>query len=243
MNYSHSFPNYICAQVTRRFYDPAGNEEWHLADIILARLTYFEQKEDYKLITVNNNVVTDKAYTSVGGAISQGEFGSMMREIFDPKSNTEFSWERWATLRGHDTYVFAYRVPLASSQYTIHYQGRVSDKGQTLLVGYHGSVFIDRRTTAVTRITLEADDIPAGFPVHRAKELLDYDFVKISDQEFLLPLTAEFRSFVDTTATKNNVEFRNYRKFSADTSVNFDDPEAQPLLNEDKTKGQAAPKQ
>jgi hypothetical protein len=39
------------------------------------------------------------------------------------------------------------------------------------------------------------------------------------------------------------VEFRNYRKFSADTSVNFDDPEAQPLLNEDKTKGQAAPKQ
>ena len=39
MNYSHSLPNYICAQVTRRFYDPAGNEGWHLADIILARLT------------------------------------------------------------------------------------------------------------------------------------------------------------------------------------------------------------
>jgi len=79
--------------------------------------------------------------------------------------------------------------------------------------------------------------------VNQAKELLDYDFVKISDQEFLLPLTAEFRSFVDKTATKNNVEFRNYRKFSADTSVNFDDPELQPLLNEDKTKEQAPPKQ
>jgi hypothetical protein len=118
---------------------------------------------------VNNNVVTDKAYTSVGGAISQGEFGSMMREIFDPKSSTEFSWERWATLREHDTYVFAYRVPLASSQYTIHYQGRVSDKGQTLLVGYHGRVVIDKRTTAVTRITLEADDIPPAFPCTEPK--------------------------------------------------------------------------
>ena len=70
---------------------------------------------------MNNNIVTDKAYTSVGGAISQGEFGSMMREIFDPKSSTEFSWERWATLREHDTYVFAYRVPppLHNTQFTI----------------------------------------------------------------------------------------------------------------------------
>jgi len=51
MNHSHSWPNYICAQVTRRFYDPTGNEEWRPADIIMARLTYFEQEEDYKLIT------------------------------------------------------------------------------------------------------------------------------------------------------------------------------------------------
>ena len=58
--------------------------------------------------------------------------------------------------------------------------------------------------------------------MHRAKELLDYDFVKISDQEFLLTLTAEFRSLVDQTATKNSVEFRNYRKFSAEASITFE---------------------
>lgn len=239
LNYTKSLPDYICAQVTRRFYSPAGRESWRASDVILARLTYFEQKEDYKLVTVNNTVATDKAYTSVGGAISQGEFGSMLREIFEPQSNTSFDWERWATLRGRLSYVFSYRVPLEYSQYTIHHQTSATDKGQTIVVGYHGSVFIDKATSTVVRISLEADNIPAGFPVHQAGEVLDYDFVKIGDREALLPLTADFRSHVDNIATKNNVEFRNYRKFSADASIKFDETDVPPPLNEQKTKEQA----
>ncbi len=60
------------------------------------------------------------------------------------------------------------------------------------MVGYHGSVFIDKRTTAVTRITLEAEDIPPDFPVHRAKELLDYDFVALRKNSTGSPIHAAF---------------------------------------------------
>src|SRR5579863_5144600 len=243
LKYSQNLPDYICSQVTRRFIDPAGREAWHTSDVILARLTYFEQKEDYKLVSVNNNVTVDKAYTSVGGAISQGEFGSMLREIFDPRSNTDFNWFKWGTLRGRLSYVFAYSVLLANSQFTIHYQGTAADKGQTIAVGYHGLIYVDKKTGQVLRIALDADNIPPGFPVHQSSEVLDYDFVNISGQEFLLPLTADFRSHVDQIATKNIVEFRNYRKFSADTKFIVDDTDAPPPLNDEKTKEQGPPKQ
>jgi hypothetical protein len=241
LTYTDSLPDYICSQVTRRFVDPAGGEAWQATDVLLARLTYFQKKEDYKLVTVNNTVTTDKPYTSVGGAISQGEFGTMMRGLFDPQSNAEFRWERWATVHGRASYVFSYTVPLAHSQYTIHHQGSATDKGQTITAGYHGSVFIDLATSRVLRISLEADNIPADFPVHQAGEVLNYDFVKIGDSESLLPSTAEFHSLVDHAATKNVVEFHNYRKFSADAKFIVEDTDAPPP-NDDKGNEQA-PKQ
>jgi hypothetical protein len=240
MTYTNSLPDYICSQVTRRFVDPTGGEAWHATDVILARLTYFEKKEDYKLVTVNNTVTTDKGYTSVGGAISQGEFGSMMRELFDSESNAEFRWENWATLHGRPSYGFSYTVPLAHSQYTIHYQGKANDQGQTIVAGYHGSIFIDQVTSHILRIALEADNIPDDFPVRRSSVVLTYGFAKIGDSEFLLPSTAEFRSLADHTATKNLVEFRNYRKFSTDARI-IDDTDV-PSSNDDQTQEQA-PKQ
>jgi hypothetical protein len=231
MTYTESLPDYICSQLTRRFIDPTGHESWHATDVILARLTYFEHKEDYKLITVNNSVTTDKEYTSVGGAISQGEFGSMMRGLFDPRSNAEFRWHGWTTLRGHVSYVFSYVVPQEHSQFTIDYHGTASDKGWTITAGYHGSIVIDKVTNRVLRISLDADNIPPDFPVHQSSEVLDYDFVQISDHEFLLPVAAEFRSVAHHTSARNLVEFRNYRKFSTDTKFSFDDADAPPAAD------------
>jgi hypothetical protein len=229
MNYTRTLPDFICLQQTRRYVDPTGSDSWRATDVITARLTYFEQKEDYKLVTVNNHLTTDTPYTAVGGAISTGEFGSMMREIFAPASNTRFEWDRWGKLRGRIAHVYSYRVPLADSKYSIHYQSDAKDPGETIVVGYHGSIFVDRDTDTIVRITIDADDIPASFPVQQAKETLDYDFTKIGDQDFLLPLRADLRMRSAQLMTKNVLEFRLYRKFSADTSIKFDGADLPPL--------------
>jgi len=231
LTYVESLPDYICSQVTRRFVDPTGHESWHPTDVILARLTYFEKKEDYKLVTVNNTVATDRPYTSVGGAISQGEFGSMMRGLFDPRSDAEFRWQGWTTLRGHVSYVFSYVVPLEHSQFTIDWRGTSRDQGRIITAGYHGSIVVDKATSQVLRISLEADNIPRDFPVRRSSEVLDYDLIKIGDRESLLPVAAEFRSLAGHRSARNLVEFRNYRKFSADANISFEDadtPQADP---------------
>ena len=223
MNYIESLPDYMCSQLTRRYIDPTGHEAWRPRDVILARLTYFEKHEDYKLISINDTAVSGRAYNSLGGAISRGEFGSMLRGVFDPHTNTRFRWESWTTHRGHLSYVFSYTVPLEHSQYTIQYQGTRTDKGITIHAGYHGSITADKATSRVLRITLEADGLPKNFPVRHASQVLDYDFVKIGDAEYLLPLTSEFRSFARHRSSRNLVEFRNYRKFSADAKISFED--------------------
>lgn len=229
LNYTKTLPDFICTQVARRYYDPSGLEFWQKQDTLTVRLSYFEQKENYKLVMVNNQV-TDLPYESVGGATSTGEFGSMLREIFEPSSNTMFQWERWATLRGRRAHVFSYRVSQANSHWRLSYERR-----DEIIAGYYGLVYVDKATGMVLRITLTADQIPPAFPIHEASTLLDYDFTKISGQEYLLPLRAVVRMRQAKALTKNEVEFRLYRKFAADAVITFDTPDPLP---EDQTKEQ-----
>ena len=67
--------------------------------------------------------------------------------------------------------------------------------------------------------------------------MLDYDFTKIGDSEFFLPLVASIRMHAGREWSKNEKEFRLYRKFSADAVIKFDDKEMPPLPD-DKTKEQ-----
>src|ERR1700691_4558047 len=165
-----------------------------------------------------------------------GDCGTGMRDFFQPRSHASFAWDRWTTLRGRRTHVFSYRIPLEFSQYIIE-SGVSKDDVQRITVGYHGSVFVDKEYTTIVRITQEADNIPPTFPVQEAKETLDYDFTKIGDSVFFLPLMATVRMHAGRIWDKNEKEFRLYRKFSADAVIKFDDKEMPPLPD-DKTKEQ-----
>src|SRR5262245_16908198 len=140
MNYVKRLPDFICSQVTRRYVDPSGRESWIPQDTILERLSYFEQHEDYKVVMINNRPI-DIPHERLGGAAtSSGEFGSIMKEIFNPSTRTDFNWERWATLLGRRTYVFNYHVPQGHSTYRItHYvSAGCSDGAQSIVPSYPG---------------------------------------------------------------------------------------------------------
>ncbi len=143
------------------------------------------------------------------------------------------SGDHWATLRGRRNYVFFFRVLQEFSRYSI----KDEPSGRTIVPGYHGLVYADRDTGMVMRITLECDNIPASFPVQQAGEVLDYDFQKIADREFVLPLKADMRTRAGRIMAWNEIEFRLYRKFGTDTSITFDTPDPMPPpISEDKLK-------
>jgi hypothetical protein len=232
LDYSKSLPNFICTQVTRRYVDPSGLEFWQQQDVITAKLSFFEQKEDYKVVLINNRYV-DTNMDRLGGATSTGEFGSMMKEVFEPESRAEFGWERWATLRGRRAHVFAYRVPQETSKWSIVYEKTASTRP-----GYRGLIYVDRETLAVMRITLEAETLPLSFPVQSAQTILDYDFQKIAAGEFVLPLKAVMRMRAGKFLVKNEVEFRMYNRFGAEATITFTpDPLSEDQLKEQPSTG------
>ena len=232
LNYTKTLPDFICMQVTRRFYDPLGNGDYRHYDTVMTKVSYFEQHEKYELLSVNDKFMT-QSYESLGGTISSGEFGSMMKEIFEPRTDAEFHWLRWATLRGHRAHVYTYVVDQPHSQWSI--EDRSSH--DRLSPGYSGLIYVDRDTRTVMRVTLKADDIPPSFPIQEADDRLDYDTAEISGRQFILPMMAQVHLRAGKINQRNDIEFHNYRKFSADTNLKFDDVTPDPIP-ESKTKEQ-----
>jgi hypothetical protein len=199
-----------------------------LADVLTARLSYFNQKEDYKLVSQNGRAVKGVSYASVEGVSSSGDFGTLMNAIFDPASHASFAWKRWAMLHGRRMHVFSYRVPLEFSKYTIEFGSEQEHDLQSIRVGSRGSVFVDKELNTIVRIEQEALGIQPSFPIQQSEATLEYGFAKIGGSEFFLPLVATLRMRSGGVWTKNVKEFRLYRRFTADAVIKFDEQEQPP---------------
>jgi hypothetical protein len=243
-DYVKTLPDFLCMQVTRRsidsHYQPGSDGFWTPRDRILEKLTFFDHKENYDLIQHNENAVIGKSWEALGGSISRGEWATLLSEIFDPKTHTEFNWMRWGNIRGHLTHVYQYRVAQKYSHETIAYENQ-----KEITAGFHGLIYVERGINVPLRITV-VPDIPPDFPVQDVNQIVDYDTQKIGDESYLLPLRSEVKMRDGHFASKNEIEWRQYHKYSAGTSITFDTSDVQPL-SDDKTQeqpaGGAAPKQ
>ncbi len=226
INYTKSLPNFVCLQTTRRYTDrhfKAGQDPlWSLGDTLKAKVGYFNGKEDYQLLGINDDSVVNKNYNSVGGSISTGEFGSMLKEIFDPNTHTEFHWLRWGTLNGKRYHVYQYKVEQENSRWSVDYQHT-----DQVTPAYTGLAYLDVQSHLVMRITLDAL-MPPNFPIQDVHSLLDYGYADIAGQPALVPVRSEVKMRHDLVATKNEIDFRGYRKYSADTTIRFDDVDDTP---------------
>jgi hypothetical protein len=223
LSYTESLPDFICTESVQRYKDPAGREQWHLDDTLVLKLTYFERREDYRLISINNHP-THLTYEQTGGAITEGEFGSLLNSIFAEASSTEYRWDHWTTLRQRPAHVYRFRIAVENSAYRLKVSTDDGYHVQAATMGQHGYVYVDRETNAVVRIAAEAESLPRDFPVRRAGSLLDYGFTDVGGHAYLLPLRAVTRLDALPLQHRNEVRFLDYRKFSSDATVTFGDP-------------------
>jgi hypothetical protein len=225
LGYTESLPNYICTQVTERNVDPTGTgDHFRRVDKVQEQLTYFEHKENYKVVMIDDKAVGNTDHDQLGGARSSGEFGTTLYEIFDPDTQAEFKWEKWGTLDGKRMYVFAFHVPQARSNYLISHE----TTNRRIIAGYRGMIYADRDTKMVMRIVMECDEIPADFPIQSVKIDLWYALTKISGEEYVLPLKYELTSREGNYLARNEAEFRLYRKFGVDATIQFGSPDDPP---------------
>lgn len=216
VNHDADSPTFVCLQTTHRFENVNGRG-WNPIETIVEQVAYLNDRGVYQVRTGNGQTVRVPA-NEARGASASTEVGSDIETLFTPQTPAIFRWHNWTVLRGTRMYVYTYEVPAALGLYHIEF----SDRSMDLMTPYHGLVFVDAQRHCVHRITLHADEIPPEFPVQDIAVSVDYDYRRISDAEYLLPLQFELRSRQGNRLIKNDVSYGDYRKFSAASASVFD---------------------
>jgi hypothetical protein len=216
--YAGSLPNFFCRQLTTRYESDRPKDGWQAHDTITADLAYENGHENYTNIKVGSK--TAKSMDDVGGNWSTGEFASMLDEVFEPGSGTTFRKTGQDTINGHSATTFKFEITRERSGW------RIMDGGQLYYPAMRGTIWIDKETSRVLRLEKESRNMPLLFPLVKVEVAVDYDFVRLSTpQPFLLPITSEVLSCEQGSShcTRNKIEFRNYRKFGAESGITFDE--------------------
>ena len=217
INYSHKLPDFICTeQVERTDSTSASNVK---ADRLTIQLSYFGQKENYKLVAMNGNR-TQQPLESLDGLITGGEFGSLLLGVFDPSSSADFQWKASSTIRKHRAAVYTYHVVRANSHYMLGHRAEAGNM-VSMAAGYHGEVALDAETARVLRLTAYADDIPKESGILQSSVEVDYDFIDVAGHSYLLPSHSDSRMERSYRRIANVVTFVGYHKFEADSTIDF----------------------
>ena len=81
LNYTAKLPNFLCLQVTRRYFSPRDPRKRRAVnDVIQEQVNFYQHKESYQ-VQSRPNLTHDQ----LGGATSTGEWGSLLRSIFSPE--------------------------------------------------------------------------------------------------------------------------------------------------------------
>jgi hypothetical protein len=218
IEYAQSLPDFMVTEVIHRYAGKIGEYGGNPIDTLTVQLSYLQHKEDHKLMLIDGKT-TRKTFETLQGTIGRGEFGTTMNAVFDPASQTNFHWQSWKDVRKHRVAVVGYEVNGPHSRYRLgsSFDGRAFEMD----VGYHGVLEIDSETGEVVHLEYVADRIPDALHLRYAGTTVDYAVADIGGQKYLLPSRSEMEMRGQTDWARNVTDFRNYRKFSAESTIKF----------------------
>jgi hypothetical protein len=217
--YSEMLPNFFAQQITTRYQTDNPKRGWEAHDVVTADVAYENGRESYKNIKIGNKPV-NTAMEDIEGSRSTGEFSTMMQELMDSNNGVTFRRNGTDTIQNRSAYVYRFEVTREISHW------RIETPSQLYYPAYRGNVWIDKENYRVLRIEQEGRNMPLLFPFDTVESSADYDYVRLgTPQQFLLPTAAEVLSCQRGTSIclRNRIEFRNYRKFGAESSITFTD--------------------
>ncbi len=222
-------PDFVVKQRIRRSIAFAGTGNFTSRDHLVVGVSYRASgQEEYQLLSINGVVQTDTkskdSYSEAGGTSSTGEFVSVLDTVFKPESDTRFEVVDTDVIRGRRTIVFNYSITRDKARQQITSLSFVPD---STISGMRGRIWIDREKFRVLRLESIATEIPSDFPVTAASRLIDYDWVTINDEQYLLPSVSDvrltFRQGKESYESRNVIQFRDYQKFGTEVIITDED--------------------
>jgi hypothetical protein len=224
-------PDFVVKQQIQRSAAFAGTNNFRNLDKLVVAVSYRASgQEEYKILSINgalqSNPTSKQTYSEAGGTSSTGEFVTILAIIFKPESETKFEIADTDLIRGRRAVVYNFDITKEKAKLRITASGVYND---TTIAGMKGKIWIDRENFRVLRVESIATEIPESFPIRATSSNIDYDWVMIAEEKYLLPLLSDVRLTSRENRqlyeTRNLIRFKDYQKYGTEVIISGDDEE------------------
>jgi hypothetical protein len=214
--FSAGLPNFLVQQNTARYFRPSVPPLWNPIDVVTAEVAYKDGKEDYRDFQIDGKPVYGPIERT--GSWSTGDFGLTLEDLMSMATNASFKRRGEDRIAARSAWVFDYTVAQPNSHWEL-----VSPDDRHYKPAYNGALWIDKETRRVLRFEQHTTALPPGFPLSKADSTMEYGYVRIDQKTYLMPAKGENVACFSGSGTcsRNAIEFKNYRKFEAESKVKY----------------------
>lgn len=235
--HAQRIPNHTCVEsVQRDQYENVSGLPARSCDTLLARRKLADPPSALRLVATDRLrldvlLASDRELYSWAGAkkfeeseidalVTQGAFGtgpfaSMLLGVVQG-NDARFVFEGDTTLAGRRLFEYSFSVPFNRSRY------RVKAQNDWVLTGYTGTILADPATAELVRFTVRTDELPVETRSCEDDSELEYSFVRLGDDDYLLPKMTRQRFIMrDGSEGENTITFSACRDFRGESTVNF----------------------
>jgi hypothetical protein len=206
--HTRALPNYFCRQETARYFTDRAGSRKRLIDRVEAEVAYVGEGQEVRGLKVNGKPVRDSRALTAAGVWTGGEFGTLLRNIFDPALPVEFK------VKGEGR-TLDFVAPREASRWEV-WQGSAK-----VVVPFQGTIRLEAASKLPQRILKRTRTLPAGMGVDLLEVEVEYGWVKLGARQVWLPVRSESLSCLarQQSCYCNATEYKGYRRFEAESRL------------------------
>jgi hypothetical protein len=208
-------PNFVADEVVMHYFDRKG--EW---------------EHDYTVedeITVKGNQISRRDFRQIGkrrtvipfigsgrGGPPPTGFGAALQPLFDLHCPTRLEFAGDDDLGGKAVLAYRFDSPANGCFGNLYFAW-----GSTYNAARRGKVLIDSTSGNVLQFEEEAFGFPERYRLVTRHQFMTWDYVKIGEASYWLPVSAEFIWTFTRLRGREVVEYRNHRHFESTTDIKY----------------------
>jgi hypothetical protein len=209
--------SFVCREQIQRYKGSLNSETGKPVDTVTASLSFENGVEHYSEILQNNQLRT--RISSLPGAWSEGEFGTLLRQTETLLRSQAVSFQAFTDLSGTPAAVYRFSVSEQESPWDLEVGGRHYH------LPFRTDVWISIGTGEIMKIARSSLSVPAETRISEVDWKVTLGPVALNDKTWLLPRSGEYAVFyVESNRREwNLLSFSDYRRYGAEAAVRYED--------------------
>jgi hypothetical protein len=207
--------SFVCSEEIERFKGALDAVAGKQIDTVTATVSFENGTEHYS--EIRQNAKLRPRMSSLAGAWSEGEFGTLLRQTEDLLSLRAPSFETFTYINGVPVAIYQFDVERDESPWDLEV------KSQHYRVPFRTTLWVSQERGEILKIERLSTSIPFQIGISEIRWNVTLKEVDLNGRTWLLPDTGEYAVMYEASGHRewNKMRFSNYRRYGSEVAIRF----------------------